>query len=109
MAARSSTVLFEWAGIGFEWDAAKNDANAAKHGISFENAARAFGGPMLKRRDERRDYGEERWIALGAASGLVIAVVYTPRSNRIRVVSARKANRREKKTYREAVAKAQVR
>ncbi len=50
---------------GFEWDAAKNAANVAKHGINFEDAARIFEGPVLEQIDIRRDYGEERIIAFG--------------------------------------------
>lgn len=45
---------------GLEWDAAKNAANVAKHGINFGDAARIFEGPVLEQIDIRRDYGEER-------------------------------------------------
>ena len=42
----------------FEWNAAKNAANIAKHGIDFEDAIEMFDGPVLERPDDRRDYGE---------------------------------------------------
>jgi uncharacterized protein (DUF4415 family)/uncharacterized DUF497 family protein len=49
--------------MAFEWDAAKNAANIAKHGIDFEDAIRIFDGPVLEKADARRDYGEARIIA----------------------------------------------
>lgn len=83
----------------FEWDAKKNKANVAKHDFSFEDARRAFSGPMLNRVDDRRDYGEERWIGLGRIKGVVVVIAYTMRSGRTRLISARKASRNETKTY----------
>ena len=90
---------------GFEWDAAKNAANVAKHGINFEDAARIFDGPVLEQIDNRRDYGEERIIAFGEVGGDELAIVYTMRHGRRRVISARRAHSRERKAYREAYPK----
>jgi hypothetical protein len=45
--------------MAFEWDAAKNTANLAKHGIDFHDAVRIFEGPVLEKTDRRQDYGEE--------------------------------------------------
>jgi uncharacterized DUF497 family protein len=90
---------------GFEWDAAKNAANAAKHGINFEDAARIFEGPVLEEIDIRRDYGEERIIAFGEVGGNEIAIVYTMRHGRRRIISARRAHSRERKAYREVYPK----
>lgn len=86
----------------FEWDARKNKANVLKHDISFENARRAFSGPMLSRIDDRRDYGEVRWHGLGRIEDVVIMIAYTMRSGKVRIISARKANRNETKAYEQA-------
>jgi uncharacterized protein len=88
-------------GLQFEWDPEKNKANVAKHDLGFENVRRAFSGPMLSRIDGRRDYGEERWIGLGRIEDAVVVVAYTMRSDKVRIISARKANRNEAKTYKQ--------
>jgi uncharacterized protein len=88
--------------MAFEWDPDKNAANIAKRGIDFEDAVRIFEGPVLESSDERRDYGEVRTIAFGVVDGRELAVVYTMRGGRRRIISARRAHRRERKAYREA-------
>ncbi|MFZ0890154.1 MAG: BrnT family toxin [Candidatus Binataceae bacterium] len=88
--------------MAFEWDAAKNAASIAKHGIDFEDAIRIFEGPVLERADQRREYGEMRTIAFGVVDGRELAVVFTMRGGRRRIISARKAHSRERKAYREA-------
>ncbi len=85
--------------MGFQWDAEKNAANVAKHGISFEQAAQIFRAPILKRLDDRRDYQETRFIALGTYDGEVLCVVFTERDGDIRLISARKASRHERERY----------
>ena len=87
----------------FEWDPRKNEANIAKHGIDFRDAIEVFRGFYLERVDDRLDYGEERMIAYGEASGRVVVVVYVWRGDRRRMVSARKAARLEMKLYYEVV------
>ena len=91
--------------MAFEWDAAKNAANIAKHGIYFEDAIRIFDGPVLERADDRRNYGEVRIIAFGGVDDRELAVVYTMRGERRRIISARRAHSRERKAYREAYSK----
>jgi uncharacterized protein len=91
--------------MAFEWDPDKNAANIAKHGIDFEDAVRIFEGPVLESSDERRDYGEVRIIAFGVVDGRELAVVYTMRGGSRRIISARRAHRRERKAYREAYRK----
>ncbi len=86
----------------FEWHLDKGKANLAKHGVSFEDAAECFDGFLLEKEDTGRPYGEQRIIALGATKGVVLAIIYTYRGNRIRIISARKATRHERKTYVEA-------
>ena len=83
----------------FEWDEKKSRVNRAKHGISFEEGRAIFNGPVLTAADEREDYGEERFISTGQLGTLVVVVVHTSRSGRIRLISARMANRKERQTY----------
>lgn len=85
-----------------EYDNAKNQSNIAKHGIDFVEATNIFSDPdRLDWVDDRKDYGEERRICLGAipADGHVFVVVYTMRGTRNRLISARKANEREQRIY----------
>ncbi len=90
--------------MAFEWDAAKNTANLAKHGIDFRDAVRIFEKPVLEKTDRRRDYGEGRIAAVGIAMGLGLYVVYTIRGGKRRIISARRANRHEREAYRLACA-----
>ena len=84
----------------FEWDEEKNKANLAKHGITFEEAALIFRGITLTGIDIRQDYGEIRKIDIGQLSGqMIIVAVSTDRSGVIRIISARQANRIEKRKY----------
>jgi uncharacterized protein len=84
----------------FEWDSAKASANERKHAVSFEEAASIFRGFCMERPDARRDYGEARFIALGVDSnGVVLNVVYTHRGEGIRIISAWKASKHERKAY----------
>ena len=86
----------------YEWDPAKSEANLNKHGISFDEARYIFDGPTLTRIDDREDYGERRFISLGAISReATFVVVHTERGNRVRLISARKASRIERKVYRD--------
>ena len=88
----------------FEWDEAKNRANIAKHGVSFERARRIFEGRVVTWVDARRAYGEVREISIGFVDGvLLLAVVHTVRSGNIRIISARPAKRKERKLHDEQV------
>ena len=79
----------------FEWDGAKNRANAINHGIDFETARRIFDGPVLTRRDQRRDYRDERYVSLGRVEEAVIVVAHTTRGANVRLISTRPASRGE--------------
>jgi uncharacterized DUF497 family protein len=84
----------------FRWDANKAAANLAKHGVDFRDAVRIFDGKTVEWLDERFDYGEERWIAVGLNQKQEIFVVYCEeREDSRRIVSARKANHREREQY----------
>ena len=83
----------------FEWDDAKNAANRRKHGIGFEEAAEIFFGPILSRVDEHSSH-EVREISFGLLGNVVVVcVVHAERDGRIRIISARKATRRERKLF----------
>jgi uncharacterized DUF497 family protein len=89
----------------YEWDPAKNAANVAKHAVSFEDAIRIFEGPVLEVPDRRREYGEDRIIAIGLLDDLELTVVYATRGESRRIISARRAHYRERKAYRDAKTK----
>ncbi len=90
--------------MDFEWDAAKAALNLRKHGVAFEDAARAFlDVGRLEIHDGREDYGEDRWATIGQVYAAVLYVVYTVRhEDSIRIISARRALSHEQKKYREA-------
>jgi len=85
-----------------EWDAEKNGRNISERGIDFAWAVDIFDGPVIERIDTRWDYGETRWIAIGAVDGLELVVVYTWRGSRRRIISARRVHDRERERYRQA-------
>lgn len=83
---------------GFEWDPEKNIANRRKHGLSFDEAALIFDGPVLTAPDHST--GEVRDKSFGLLGGMVVVcVVHTERSGRIRIISARKATASERKQF----------
>jgi uncharacterized DUF497 family protein len=88
----------------FEWDDSKNTINQIKHGIRFEEAQLIFNGPVLTTTDIRHDYGEQREISIGALTmEIVITTIHTDRNGRKRIISARKANRKERGMYYEYI------
>ena len=82
----------------FEWDEQKNRLNFEKHGIAFSVAAKVFANEHIEYPSPRND--EERHIAVGEVNGKVIAVVYTIRYEKIRIISARRAWKKEERAYR---------
>ena len=91
--------------MGYQWDLGKSRINEVKHGISFLQAAQIFRGPILTVQDTRYDYGELRFIALGKYDGQVLRVVFTERDGDIRIISAWKAGRDDRKTYEDKIAR----
>ena len=90
----------------FEWDAEKNRQNIVKHGVSFEQAKRIFDGFTVDIVDDRFVYGEVRELSLGVLGGVtMLAVVHTDRQGMCRLISARQANRKEKKHYEKEIRK----
>jgi uncharacterized DUF497 family protein len=86
----------------FEWDEAKSLRNRLQRGFDFEYASRIFDGSTFERADLRRPYGEKRIVAIGQVDADVLTVIYIRRGDRRRIISARRANRRERDGYRTA-------
>ncbi|WP_107670954.1 BrnT family toxin [Cyanothece sp. BG0011] len=86
----------------FEWDENKRQANIEKHGIDFADIRPILSNPIIEFIDNRKDYGEIRTILLGQIEGRVLYVVYTQRGSIKRIISARKANKREQRKYYES-------
>lgn len=90
----------------FEWDEDKNKQNIAKHGISFDLAKTIFDGFTVDSIDSRFVYGEERTISLGMIEqAVLLVVVHTDRNGNCRIISARRANRKEKQRYEREIQK----
>lgn len=84
----------------FQWDDAKAASNFADHGVAFEAACDVFRDPLaLDWRDDRQNYGEERYVVLGIVDGRLLFVVYTERGTAIRIISARGAEPHERRRY----------
>ena len=84
----------------FEWDENKNNKNVEKHHIDFEEASEIFeDGDRINYPDDRKNYGEKRWITIGTVLEFIYTVVYTIRRDAIRMISARRANRKEREWY----------
>jgi hypothetical protein len=85
--------------VEFEWDPAKARENIRVHGVDFADAVGVFDNPYLEWEDPDTE-GEERFVALGMdVLGRLLMVVYTYRPGKIRMISARKATRKEGKEY----------
>ncbi len=84
----------------FEWDEEKSVRNLRVHGLDFAYATALFDNPVAEREDTRRDYGEQRIIAIGMIENECFVVIYTPRGGRRRIISVRRANRKERNEYR---------
>lgn len=80
----------------FDWHDAKHDRNLRERGFGFDFAALIFEGRVLSQADDRQDYGEVRVRAIGEVDGIVLVVVYTDRDDVRWIISARKANRKER-------------
>ena len=86
--------------LDFEWDDEKADSNIEKHGISFEEATEVFLDPYYKEVETREtSYGEVRYSVVGKIDDDFFVVVFTYRKNRVRIISARKAHRNERRKY----------
>jgi len=82
------------------FDLAKRDKTLQERGLDFADAGLVFAGATLTFKDERADYGEDRFVTVGELVGRVVIVVWTPTKDGRRVISMRKANEREQARYR---------
>jgi len=85
--------------MAFEWDEENRKAHLVRHGVDFRDVTPMFDGDTVEIVDARQDYGETRINCLGEIAGRVYAVAYTWRGADRRIISARKANAREQRTY----------
>jgi len=88
----------------FAWDENKNQINQSKHKVSFETAQHVFDDPLHVSRQERDENGEQRWQTIGMVHGVVVLLVaHTVTENdgeeTIRIISARKADKTERRIY----------
>ncbi len=84
----------------FEWDPVKSERNLHVRDLPFHLAPPIFDRTFVEQKDERRDYGETRMRAIGVSAGIVMVCVYTDRGDVRRIISLRKANRRERDALR---------
>lgn len=86
--------------LQFQWNKSKAKDNYDKHGVSFELAKKVFKDPFAAEfLDDRQDYGEERFVIIGAAESYILFVAYTERKGIIRIISARRATQHEQEIY----------
>ena len=91
--------------LDFEWDEAKRQKNIEKHKIDFLDAVKIFDNEeaIFTFQDTRQDWGENRFVTIGLLNGIEIAVVHTPRKDKRRIISVRRARTEERAKYYEEV------
>jgi uncharacterized DUF497 family protein len=88
---------------GFEWHEAKRRSNLGRHGLDFRDAGRVFAGLTFTYEDDRFAYAEERFVTLGFLGEVVVSIVHTESPALIRIISFRRATRREEAILRAAI------
>ena len=83
----------------FEWDETKSERTLLERGLCFEDVIPIFDGPVLEWEDQRQDWGEKRIVAIGSVGEDILAVIYTNRGSRRRIISARGARKKERKAW----------
>ena len=83
----------------FTWTEEKRAANIRKHRVDFEAVHGFDFASALVTPDQRREYGEDRYIVLGRIAKRVHVLIYTPRGEELHLISLRKANQRERDYY----------
>ena len=86
------------------WDEEKRRANLRKHGFDFADAGMVFDGVTYTYEDDRLTYAEQRFVTLGALRELGVSIVHTEEGDHVRVISMRKATKREREIYFESIA-----
>lgn len=91
--------------MGFEWDDAKEARNVRTHDVDFHEAATSFFDPLaLLRPDVEHSRSEERFVLLGRSlRGRMLVTVFTERTDNFRIISSRRATRREVRQYEEGI------
>ena len=87
----------------FTWSESKRAMNIKDHGLDFIDAQSVFGGMTYTFEDDRFSYGEQRFVTLGLLAGITVSVVHTENENEIRIISFRKATKRESQIYFDAI------
>ena len=91
--------------MNFEWDENKNQANIVNHDLDFADAHQVFDAPMLIDVDERKDYGEERFVGIGFLKNFVVVIVFTePDEQTTRIISLRRALSYEREQFEKYIA-----
>ena len=91
------SLKMEW--MYFIWAESKRISNLKSHGVDFRDAALIFQGPILTKKDTRKDYGETRYSALGMVDDECFFVAYTLRGLSYRIITAWKAGKGSKRRY----------
>jgi uncharacterized DUF497 family protein len=87
--------------VRFEWDPEKAKANLVKHGVSFQEATTAFTDPLsLTVFDPDHSDEEDRYLLIGSSAfGRLVVIAHTDRGEAVRIISARLATKRERRSY----------
>jgi len=87
----------------FTWSEAKRATNIKTHGLDFVDAKSVFAGATYTFEDDRFSYGEQRFVTLDMLAGINVSVVHTENDHEIRIISFRKASKRESQIYFDAI------
>jgi uncharacterized protein len=87
----------------FTWSERKRTTNLKDHGLDFLDASRVFEGATYTFEDARFSYGEQRFETLGLLAGIPVSIVHTESEDEIRIISFRKATKREASIYFEQI------
>lgn len=83
----------------FTWHEPKRQMTLEKRGLDFADTEQVFAGPTFTFEDDRRDYGETRFVSLGLLRGQVVVIVHTETADEIRIISMREAEKDEQRLY----------
>jgi uncharacterized DUF497 family protein len=83
------------------YDPEKRAWTLAERGLDFNDATHVFAGQTIDLLDDRKDYGEVRWVTYGRLKGRMVVLIWTLRDKARHIISMRKTNDREQKAYRD--------
>ncbi len=84
---------------GFTWEADKSERCYRERGFDFDHAIKVFEGDVIGWEDRRREYGEQRFVTVGQVEEKTLVIVWTPRDNMRRIISAPPASRSEREKF----------